>query len=111
MSYVPEGEEEPPHLRRLRLLVMILGVVLILGIVTIAATIVIRLGFAEGGKPVARGVSASSVVLPEGHTIIATGQGVETLHVTTRNLEGVEMIRIFDAESGVEISRTKIERR
>ena len=109
MSYVPEGEEEPPHLRRLRLLVMVLGIVLILGIVTIAATIVIRLGFGGEGE-VSGTVSASSVILPEGHTIIATGQGSGTLHVITRGPDGAETIHIFHATSGAKLNQTRIER-
>ena len=59
MSYVPEGEEEPPQIRRLRVMVMVLLVVLMLGIVTIAATIVIRLGL--GGAPQAQALTAEAI--------------------------------------------------
>lgn len=106
MRYADETEEEPPQLRRLRLLVTVLMVVLILGIVTIAGTIVIRLGFPAGFGPVA----AEALVLRPDEQIVAAGQGKGTVVLTVRDAEGAETLVVFDAGSGEELSRTPIRR-
>lgn len=106
MRYVPEGEVEPPALRRLRLLVMGLTIVLIVGFVAMVATIVIRLGFGGGAEP----VSADSISLPIDAEVVATGQGRGTLHFLLRSPDGTEALHIFDANSGDEISRTVLVR-
>lgn len=105
MSYTQEDEEEPPQLRLLRRLVMALLVVLMLGIVTIAATIVIRLGFP--GDP-AEPVLAETLTVPPGHEVIATGQGPGTVHLTLRGPDGAQVLHIFDAGTGTELSRTAL---
>jgi hypothetical protein len=107
MTYTPEDEEEPPQLRRLRLLVMALIVVLMLGIVTIAATIVIRLGFPS--VPV-EPVPVEALTIPKAHEVIASGQGPGTVHLTLRGPDGVEALYVFDAETGKELSRTTLTR-
>ena len=98
MSYVPEGEEEPPQIRRLRVLVMVMLVVLMLGIVTIAATIVIRLGF--GGEPSAQKLTADAIALPAGARITALGHGPSGVLVTVQLEDGSEVLRLHDAETG-----------
>lgn len=104
--------EEPPFLRRLRLMVMVLIVVLILGVLTIAATIVIRLGFGAGDAPRAEptAISADGIILPSGHEVIATGQGPGTVHFLMRAPDGNEALYLFDEITGHEISRTPISR-
>jgi len=98
MTYTREDEEEPPALRRLRLLVMVLIVVLILGIVTIAATIVIRLGFG-GGPPAATAVEAPAFTVPEGE-VIGLGRGEGTVLMIVRGADGVERLHVFDPRTG-----------
>ena len=108
MRYAPEDEEEPPVLRRLRLMVMALIVVLMLGILAIAATIVIRLGFGvgDGAAPVA----ADRFVLPEGE-VTGMGQGEGTVLFLVRGADGVERLVVFDAETGgAPVSTTPVER-
>lgn len=107
MSYVPEDEVEPPHLRTLRRAVLILIVVLILGILTIAATIVIRLGFP--GDTGAR-LTLEQIHLPAGQEIRATGEGPGRLHVVLRAPDGIETLHVFDAATGERISVTPIAR-
>lgn len=99
-------EKEPPQVRQLRLLVMVLIVVLILGFLAIVATIVIRLGI--GGAP-GQGVAVEQLALPAGE-IVATGQGPGTLHVVLRGPDGVETLRIFHAGTGEEKSATVLQR-
>ena len=102
-----EDEEELPHLRRLRRMVMALMVVLMLGIVAIAATIVIRLGL--GGDEAAPGpITAASLVLPADHQIVATGRGPGEVHFTVMAPGGSEVLIVLDAASGAERSRTPI---
>jgi len=96
MAYVPEGEEEPPQLRRLRLLVMSLGAVLIVGFVAMVATIVIRLGF--GGEVPPAPVSADGFRLPPGK-IVATGRGADSVMFVIEGAEG-ERLLVFDAATG-----------
>ena len=108
MSYVPEGEEEPPQIRRLRVMVMVMLVVLMLGIVTIAATIVIRLGF--GGEPSAQKLTADAIVLPKDATITALGHGPNGVLVTVRLQDGSETLRLHDAGSGNLVRETRIKR-
>jgi len=108
MRYAAEDEEEPPALRRLRLLVMVMMVVLMIGILTIAATIVIRLGFG-GAAATAEPVSASELIVPQGE-VLATGQGPGTVHVLLRSPDGEEVLLVYDAGSGAQISATKVTR-
>lgn len=113
MAYDPEDDvEEPPQLRRLRILVMALMVVLMLGIVTIAVTIVIRLGFAgegTGGATVPQ-LRAEAIQLPEGAEITALGQGPHGVLVSIRRADGTEALRIHDAATGALLQQTEIER-
>ena len=106
MRYAPEDEEEIPSLRRLRRLVMALMVVLMLAILTIAATIVIRLGFPAGSGP----VDASTLAVPPGE-VIGMGQGEGTVLMLVRGEDGVERLFVFDADDGgAPISRTVVDR-
>ena len=113
MAYDPEDDvEEPPQLRRLRILVMALMVVLMLGIVTIAVTIVIRLGFVgegTGGATVPQ-LRAEAVALPEGAEITALGQGAQGLLVSIRLADGRELLRVHDAVTGALVQETVIQR-
>lgn len=85
---------------------MALLVVLMLGIVTIAATIVIRLGF---GGDAASGVAAEGLVLPAGE-IISTGQGDGTVLFVVRGDDGAEVLYVYDAKSGAQLSETQVNR-
>ena len=109
MRYAAEDEEELPHLKRLRRMVMALMVVLMLGIVAIAATIVIRLGIGGDGSGPGP-ITAASLVLPADHQIVATGRGAGEVHFTVMAPDGSEMLIVLDAASGVEQSRTPITR-
>lgn len=106
MSQPPDIEEEPPQIRLLRRLSMLLIVVLILGFLTIVATIVIRLGF---GGASGQGVAVETLALPAGE-IVATGQGPGTVHFILRNEDGVERLLVFDAETGAQVSGTVLQR-
>lgn len=95
MRYAQEDEAEIPSLRRLRRMVMALLVVLMLAILTIAATIVIRLGFGTTGGPVA----ARQFSLPQGE-VVGIGQGEGTVLFLIRGDDGVERLHVFDADRG-----------
>ena len=104
-----EDAEEPPHLRRLRRMVMALLVVLMLGIVTIAATIVIRLGFAPERGETAGPVMAEKFELPAGE-IVSTGRGAGSVLFVLRSPDGAERLHVFDAGSGALLSTTELAR-
>ena len=107
--YDPEDEApEPAPVRRLRLMVSALIFVLIAGVVTVAATLVIRLGAIEPAN--APPIAAERLRLPAGEMIVAMGQGGGRVLIATRDAEGVERLRAFDADSGAESSVTLIER-
>ncbi|MEM9098407.1 MAG: DUF6476 family protein [Pseudomonadota bacterium] len=103
-----EDFEEPPHLRRLRLLVTVLTSVLIFGMLAMVAIFVIRLGLPSGvvgDTP----IQAERFVLPEGEAISALGRGSNTVLITVDGPKG-EVLYSFDAMSGKRISATPIAR-
>lgn len=86
---------------------MALMVVLMLAILTIAGTIVIRLGFGGGAKP----VDAASFALPAGE-VVSLGRGEGTVMFLVRGEDGVERLHVFDADDGgAPMSTTVVERR
>ena len=105
MAQRPEIEEEPPQVRQLRLLVMVLIVVLILGFLTIVGVIVIRLGL---GGASGQGVAAPEIALPAGTEVLATGQGPGTVHFLVRTVTGTQHLLVFNAETGQALSRTAV---
>ncbi|MEM6621297.1 MAG: DUF6476 family protein [Pseudomonadota bacterium] len=112
MRYAPEDEEEPPKVRQLRLMAMVLMVVLILGFLAMVGTIVIRLGFGVGVDLGSAGgavlVTAEALTLPPGE-IVATGQSQSgVLFVIER--DGIERLVKVDAETGEILSDTPIVR-
>ena len=90
-------------------MVMVLLVVLILGIVTIAATIVIRLGFAGDVSGRAKPVTAERIALPPGE-IVSVGQGNGTVLFVLRRPDGAERLHVFDAQSSKLLSTTDLVR-
>ena len=103
---------EPAPVRRLRLLVTTLMVVLIGGMITVTAALVIRLGIGGGTEapaPLAP-VSAEALTLPEGAEIRALGRGPGEVLILTRDAEGTERLRVFDAASGAQRSVTPVRR-
>ena len=106
MRYAAEDEEEAPSLRRLRRLVMALMVVLMISILTIAATIVIRLGFGGGSGP----IDASRLSVPPGE-VLSLGQGDGTVLMLVRGEDGVERLYVFDdTAGGAPVSETVVDR-
>ena len=74
---------------------MALMVVLMLAILTIAATIVIRLGFGGGSGPIA----AENFDVPPGE-VVGLGQGEGTALFLIRGADGIERLYVFDAAKG-----------
>ena len=106
-----DDQPEPPHVRRLRLMVSLLMVVLIVGMVAVVAVMVIRLGTFGGTLPAPlRPVTADHLSLPKGAEIVAIGQGASGVLVVTRDGAGGEMMRVLDPSSGAETSATPIRR-
>lgn len=109
----PEELPEPPTLRRLRLLVSTLMVALILGILSVAAVLVIRLGgIAPAAAPVPEltPIAADALRLPAGAEVQAIGRAGGEILVLSRDSDGVERLRAFDAESGAARSVTEVVR-
>lgn len=74
---------------------MVMMIVLMAGILTIAATIVIRLGFGGG----AQAVPAAAFSVPKGK-ITGLGRGEGTVLMVVRDAEGIEWLHVFDAGKG-----------
>ena len=108
-----EDLPEPPHLRRLRLLVSTLTIVMILGMVAIVAILVIRLG-GFGGASVLTAttvpVTAEEFTLPAGHAITAIGRGAGHVLMVTRDAEGGEHLLSFHPATAELVSRAIITR-
>jgi hypothetical protein len=99
---------EPPGLRRLRWLVTGLMVALIVGVLSIAATIVIRLGFL-GGRDVVP-VTAPAFRLPEAQEVLAVGRGQGTVLFLLRAPDGTESLHAFDERTGAPASVSAVTR-
>lgn len=105
MSQLSDDEEpEPPHLRRLRLLVNLLMLVMILGMVIIAGTILIRIGLGGGAQT----VSAETIALPDGHDVLALGEGDGTLLFLLAGPTGQRTLYRFDASDGTLIGTVDV---
>jgi hypothetical protein len=105
-SYTPEPEEgqEPPQIRRLRQLVMLLTGTLTIAIIIVVGLMTIRL-LALGEAPSPR--LPSDLTLPDGESTQAVTLGTGWVAVVTRDTQGAERIRVFDTE-GTPIATTEI---
>lgn len=97
----------------MRRLVTALLVVLIVGMVVVSGALVSRLGALMGGgaAPVAPGALPDAIALPPGAEIVALGRAGRELLVVTREADGTERIRAFDAATGAAGPVTRVERR
>ena len=102
---------EPPQVRRLRRLVSLLIVVLIGGMLVVVIAMVVQLGaFRPPAAPPPGPVSAEGFTLPEGAEVVALGRAPGEVLILTRAAEGAETLRVFDAETGAEVSATPVRR-
>ena len=98
-------------MRRLRGLVSLLMVVMIAGMLAVVVLMVVRLGAVEKpGETAVEPISAESFSLPPGEKVMALGRGPGEVLLLTRNAEGSETLRVFDAKTGAERSATAVER-
>jgi hypothetical protein len=106
-----EDLPEPPQVRRLRHLVSTLMVVLIGGMLVVVVTMVLRLGLVgETGEAPAGPIDAAQFTLPKGAEVVSVGRGPDEVLILTRDVNGAETLRAFDAASGDEKSATPIMR-
>ena len=108
-----EALPEPAPIRRMRRLVTALLVVMILGMVVVSAALVSRLGVVMGGvaAPAGPGPLPEAVALPAAAEIVAVGRAGGDLLIVTREADGAEHIRAFDAATGAPGPVTRVERR
>ncbi|MEM0988568.1 MAG: DUF6476 family protein [Pseudomonadota bacterium] len=109
MRYVPEDEEEPPKVRRLRLMTMSLMGVLMVGFVFMVAVIVIKVGFG-GFIPTAEPALSKAFGLPRHGEVVATGQGKGTVLFLIRDSGGGETLWVHDSRTGDILSQSRIVR-
>ncbi len=84
---------------------------LILGVVVVVGAMILRLsGAGDRGGFDPRAVSAERVALPAGEAIVAVGGAGPALVVATRDAEGRERLRLFDAETGAASAVVVVER-
>jgi hypothetical protein len=94
---------EPARLRQLRWMVNGLTATLILGVITVVVLLVIRLSALQPAPPpVLPPVLPDALALPPGETAQAVTLGTGWVAVVTRDTEGAERIRVFDAATGAE---------
>ncbi len=101
MSPLTEDQPEPPKLRFLRRLVVVLTATMIVGLLTIMVLIVMTLM----RKPAVTPDMAKTIAIPSGETAQAFTQGSSWAAVVTKDEGGTERIHIFDPSSG-EIRQT-----
>jgi hypothetical protein len=113
----PEDEApEPAPLRALRRMVSLLTATLIVGVVVVVGALVVRLiRPAEPPAAVAApfdaiSVTADRIRLPEGESVTATGAAPGAMILATRDAQGVERLRVFDATSGRETATVMVDR-
>ncbi|MEL6197157.1 MAG: DUF6476 family protein [Pseudomonadota bacterium] len=109
-----EDLPEPRQVRRLRWMVTALTLASILAVLAIAGAIVIRLALLSPADPASSlpaPIAAERLSVPAGEAITALGRAGREILVTTRDGDGAERLRAFDAESGDPRSVTLIERR
>lgn len=98
-------------MRALRRLVTTLTVALILGVSTVAGAMVFRITRADAPAPFdPRAVTAERLVIPEGETVVAAGAAPGALILATRDAEGRERLRLFDAATGAPLRALALER-
>jgi hypothetical protein len=95
-----DGDElpEPPALRRLRWLVTALTAVLIVGVIIIVGALLLRITQpppADDRRP-----TATSLVVPTGERITASGTAPGAMTLVTVDGDGVERLRLYDPETG-----------
>jgi hypothetical protein len=102
-SSLPDPAEddipEPPRLRALRLAVMFLTVSAAVAILAIAAALVIRVTTPAPGFD-ASSVRTDAVAAPPGEDIVAAGGAAGAIILVTRDTQGVERLRFYDAADG-----------
>jgi hypothetical protein len=102
---------EPPQVRALRRLVTTLTVALILGVSTVAGAMVLRITRAEPSATFdPRAVGAERLAVPAGETVTATGAAPGTIILATRDAEGRERLRLYDADTGAALREIAIGR-
>lgn len=106
-SAAPDDEDfpEPPRIRALRRLVTLLTMSAIIGVLVVAATLVIRLGQPLTPRFDVRAVAADAIAAPPGEAIVAAGAADGALILVTRDAEGRERLRLYDAATGA-LART-----
>lgn len=98
-------------------MVSLLTATLIVGVVVVVGALVLRL-IRPAAPPAAvaaapfdpAGPLAQRILLPAGESVTATGAAPGALILVTRDGQGVERLRLFDAASGVETGALLIER-
>lgn len=96
-------------------MVSLLTATLIVGVVVVVGALVLRL-IRPAEPPVAAApfdpaaLTAGRLALPAGETVTATGGAAGAVILATRDAQGVERLRVFDAASGRETAAIVIER-
>lgn len=103
-----EDWSEVPQLRSLRRLVSALTFVLIFGMFAVAATLIWRISTEPGSATTT--ITAEEVNLPKGEAVTSVGANEASLSFMTKDTDGVERLRVFDAVSGQETGVVEIKR-
>ena len=99
-DYLPE----PRNLRALRRLVTLLTATIIVGLGVVAGAMVLRLVRDPAPAPIAAldldAAAAERLSVPPGESITAAGAAPGALILVTRDGEGAERLRLYDAATG-----------
>lgn len=79
------------------------------GVLAVAAALVIRIAY-EPGAPGPAAIKAEAITLPGGETPVATGYGEGAIMISTVDAEGIERLRIYDAQTGEAVKTIMVER-
>lgn len=101
----PEDQPEPPRLRFLRRLVVVMTITMIAGLIVIITLMIMTFLGTRSDAPETTGQLVDPLSLPRGEQARAYTQGTDWSAVVTRDSEGRERIHIFDPVTG-EIRQT-----
>jgi hypothetical protein len=111
-----DSSTDPPALRVLKVLVVVMGILIVAGVVTVVATIVSRLS--GGTKEAAAPVSSAPISVPFGEIahalpdearVVSVSAGSGRLYIHYETAGGLARVLVLDGATGAELGKIHLE--